>query len=325
MGDKASIDLIIPVYNSKQFMPELLDSIERQSYKDFRVIFVDDGSSDGTYEWLSETLKTVNFRYLLLSQTNRGPSSARNLGIQSTTADWIVFSDSDDILTEEYLEYLYRATAGSASQMGFCHLKTVKNGQEPKNRHCHEALCVDELSAAEAMKKHYTNWIAPVSLILNREWVEKDGLRFDENCRYCEDLVFITDCINAAQAVSEIKNELYINIIRPTSLLRTNSTEKYAQGLEAFVRLEARMRESATASAEEFKKRGRARFLLATLRRSALQLDSFQEFKRFAKNLHYETCRIQEKNLSKKWQIASRLYCTSKYGFYRFVRAVFFD
>ena len=48
MGDKASIDLIIPVYNSKQFMPELLDSIERQSYKDFRVIFVDDGSSDGT-------------------------------------------------------------------------------------------------------------------------------------------------------------------------------------------------------------------------------------------------------------------------------------
>ena len=100
MGDKASIDLIIPVYNSKQFMPELLDSIERQSYKDFRVIFVDDGSSDGTYEWLSETLKTANFRYLLLSQTNRGPSSARNLGIQSTTADWIVFSDSDDILTE---------------------------------------------------------------------------------------------------------------------------------------------------------------------------------------------------------------------------------
>ena len=175
------------------------------------------------------------------------------------------------------------------------------------------------------MKKHYTNWIAPVSLILNREWVAANGLLFDEKCRYCEDLIFITDCIDAAERVSGIKNDLYINIIRSTSLLRTGGTLKYREGIEAFERLEERMKKSNTAAAAEFRCRGRARFVLATFRRAALQLDSFKDFKSFTKEFHYENCSRQAKNLSKKWQTASRLYSVSKLGFYLAVRAVFSD
>lgn len=324
VAERASIDLIIPVFNSRQFMPGMLESIERQTYKDFRVIFVDDGSSDGTYEWLEETLKAVSFRYLLLSEKNRGPSAARNLGMKNADADWIVFSDSDDVLSDEYFEYLYKSVESGNVQMGFCRLETVKPGGQPRRRE-REELSFEVISAAEAMKKHYTNWIAPVSLILNREWVAANGLMFDEKCRYCEDLIFITDCIDAAERVSGIKNDLYINIIRSTSLLRTGGTLKYREGIEAFERLEERMKKSNTAAAAEFRCRGRARFVLATFRRAALQLDSFKDFKSFTKEFHYENCSRQAKNLSKKWQTASRLYSVSKLGFYLAVRAVFSD
>lgn len=324
MAESSFIDLIIPVYNSKQFMPGLLESIERQTYKNFRVIFVDDGSSDGTYEWLSETLKSANFRCILLHQENKGPSAARNMGMENATADWIAFSDSDDVLTPEYLEYLCRAVEDGGAQMGFCRLESVRPGGQPRERQ-REALRFDRISAVEAMERHYTNWIAPVSLILDRKWINENLLEFDEKCKYCEDLVFITDCINAAQTVSRIQNDLYINFIRPTSLLRTVGTQKYKQGMAAFSRLEERMGKSETEAAAEFRKRGKARFVLATLRRAALQLNPFSEFEHFAKELHYETCRQQEKWLPGKWKIASRLYRLSKRGFYLLVRAAFSD
>jgi glycosyltransferase involved in cell wall biosynthesis len=323
VGEKQKIDLIIPVYNSKEFMPDLLESIERQTFKDFRVIFVNDGSTDGTGDWLLETLKNYTFRYLYLEQENSGPSKARNYGISKANADWIVFSDSDDVLVPQYLEYLYSAVASSDAEMGYCRKEQIISGGDAKERNGGELVCSVQ-SPKEAMSWHYTSWIAPVCLILNREWVVKNGLAFDEDCRYCEDLIVITDAIAASTAVCRIENVLYINYVRSTSLLRKDNTEKYKGGLEAFERLESRLEGDQSPAAVVFKGVGKARFVLAILRRRALEVTSFKSFKEFA--LKFGSYSIsQEKNLPKKWQIASKIYRVSKPAFYIIVRLMFKD
>lgn len=324
MATKHKIDLIIPVYNSRQFMPDLLDSIENQTFKDYRVIFVNDGSTDGTGEWLCETLKNYSFDHLYLEQQNSGPSAARNNGIKTATADWIAFSDSDDVLTPEYLEYLYGAVCDSNVEMGYCRMEIIKPNCSARVRG-KEDLVFSVQSPESVMKWHYTTWIAPVCLILNREWALKNNLQFDEKCRYCEDLIVITDAIASASAVSCIENELYINYIRSTSLLRSDGTEKYKGGLDAFERLEKRLENVSLPAAQVFKGVGKVRFVLAILRRRALEVTSFKSFKQFADQIGYDKCAWQDKNLPKKWKIASKMYRISKFAFYRVVRLMFND
>lgn len=322
MKDALRIDVIIPVYNSQAFLPGMLRSLEMQTFRDFRVVFVDDGSTDGTYEWLQTELQTVNFAYLLLHQENQGPSAARNYGLNAAQADWICFCDSDDTLSHEYLEYLYQSVTETKAEMGYCQQQTIAVDTPFPER---KPLRYTARTAAEAMAHHYANWIAPVCLVLNRAWLQSHSLTFDEACRYCEDLIFITDALAAATTVVEIPHPLYHYFIRSTSLLRTNGTEKYEQGMQAFSRLEARMADTPNEAAAIFLQRGKARFVLAILRRAALQLPTYAAFHAFAVELAYRRYAKQEKFLPKKWQLAARMYRCSDRVFYYVVRKLFRD
>lgn len=318
-----AVDLIIPIYNRAELIPGLISTLERQRMKDFRVIFVDDGSNDNSYNVLNALLKRATFDHLVLCQENKGPSAARNLGVTYAQADWIAFSDSDDILLPEYLEYLLGAVEDRDVQMGYCRLQIIPVGDNTPVRPA-GSPCYSVLSSAEAMRRHYTDWIAPVCLILNRQWVQHNHLHFDEGCRYCEDLMFITECIDAADRICECDNQLYVYCTHEGSLLRSNNTEKYINGLNGFGRLEQKLRNSGTDAARVFFAMGRARFVLGIVRRAALQLDK-KEFLELTEIADFWNCRHQVKQLPLKQRIAGYMYQTSRLLFYYCARVLFSD
>ncbi|MGA2668939.1 MAG: glycosyltransferase [Ignavibacteria bacterium] len=95
------ISVIIPTYNRASLISESIDSVLYQTYKDFDLIIVDDGSTDNTKEIISRyDDPRVKYEY----RENRGVSAARNYGAEMTSADYIIFLDSDDILLENSLE-----------------------------------------------------------------------------------------------------------------------------------------------------------------------------------------------------------------------------
>jgi glycosyltransferase involved in cell wall biosynthesis len=96
---KLLISIIIPTYNRLGFLKKAIASVQNQSYKNFELIIVDDGSTDDTRTYL-ETLSDVKF----ISQENLGVASARNAGIKKATGEWIAFLDSDDIWLPHKLE-----------------------------------------------------------------------------------------------------------------------------------------------------------------------------------------------------------------------------
>ena len=109
---KVNISIVVPVYNVENYLVECLQSILEQTYKDFELILVNDGSVDKSGEICDEYKKKYD-NIKVVHQKNQGQSVARNNGVKLSEADWIMFVDSDDVIHPNLLEYLYRAVTES--------------------------------------------------------------------------------------------------------------------------------------------------------------------------------------------------------------------
>lgn len=99
------ISVIVPVYNSERYLDKCVQSITAQSYSDWQLILVDDGSWDGSWQMI-QSYAARDCRIVPLHQENAGPGAARNYGMQHSEGDYVVFVDSDDIIESEYFELL---------------------------------------------------------------------------------------------------------------------------------------------------------------------------------------------------------------------------
>ena len=99
------ISVVVPVYNVETYLVECLDSIQNQTYTDFEVLLVNDGSTDGS-QAICEHYCQTDKRFRLMNQTNQGLSAARNTGVAASRGEFIVFVDSDDMILANYLETL---------------------------------------------------------------------------------------------------------------------------------------------------------------------------------------------------------------------------
>lgn len=95
------ISVIIPVYNSEEYIERCIQSILNQTYEDFEAIFVDDGSTDSSFEILKRYEK-IDSRIMAIHQENSGPGIARNTGMKKASGEYIIFVDSDDVIDNSY-------------------------------------------------------------------------------------------------------------------------------------------------------------------------------------------------------------------------------
>ncbi|GAL20349.1 beta-1,3-glucosyltransferase [Vibrio maritimus] len=103
-----TVSIVIPNFNCLAYLPQCLQSIAQQTYTDYEILFVDDGSTDGSREYLTELSNTHSHISLILSERG-GPGAARNLGVAQARGEWIAFLDADDLWTHSKL----------AEQVGF--------------------------------------------------------------------------------------------------------------------------------------------------------------------------------------------------------------
>lgn len=100
-----TVSIVVPVYNVENYLEKCVKSIMSQSYKNIEIILVDDGSTDQSGE-ICEKLKRIDSRVIVLHKENGGQSEARNMGIDYSKGEWITFIDSDDYVSEDYIQYL---------------------------------------------------------------------------------------------------------------------------------------------------------------------------------------------------------------------------
>ena len=113
------VSVIVPIYNAENTLERCLSSIKNQSYTNFEVIMINDGSTDNS-ESICKKFVEKDKRYVLYTQENRGVSSARNLGLKKVKGRYIQFIDSDDEIAEECINNMLSAMICHCADMVVC-------------------------------------------------------------------------------------------------------------------------------------------------------------------------------------------------------------
>lgn len=125
-----AVSVIIPVYNVEKYIGRCLDSIFSQTFQDYEVIVVNDGSPDASQKVIDAFASQHPDKLVSLSQQNAGVSAARNRALEQARGDYLVFLDSDDFVEPDYLQTLYDAAQRDRADMVICGYKIV----DPQDR-----------------------------------------------------------------------------------------------------------------------------------------------------------------------------------------------
>ena len=102
MSDQPKVSVIVPFYNAERYLKQCLDSLQKQTYSNFEVLLINDGSIDQSYQIAAEYVK-IDERFSLITQSNAGIATARNVGLQKMSGEYVTFVDGDDFVSQDYL------------------------------------------------------------------------------------------------------------------------------------------------------------------------------------------------------------------------------
>ena len=122
--DSAKISIVIPIFNVEKYMEEALDSIKNQTFTDYEVILVDDGSKDNSAE-ICDKYCALNERFQVIHQANYGAALARNKGAQKARGKYIIFLDADDVFKLDFLEKMYIKAEKSNADVCVCGFEEI--------------------------------------------------------------------------------------------------------------------------------------------------------------------------------------------------------
>lgn len=192
--------VIVPIYNREKSIKKCVDSILRQSEKDFELILVDDGSTDNSLKICKDFEKTDN-RIIVIHKENGGVSSARNAGIDVARGKYVVFVDSDDYVDNNYLEIL------SSKDADLVISGVIFESTQNKFDLLNEFALLDEKLIVDFFNQYYS--LQCCSKKYDRNIIKKNNLRFDTSIYYGEDALFCAKYVNRCKTISYIQAYTY--------------------------------------------------------------------------------------------------------------------
>lgn len=215
------ISVIIPVYNNETFLLQLFTDILNQTYKDFEVIFINDGSKDNSQLLLQDFCSNNPFATCYFKE-NGGVSSARNLGLEKAKGDYIVFWDADDYVDKDFLKLMVsNLQKDTLTVCGFSH---INDKNEKVDRVLEKSKIVSKNQIAFMQENWFFN--ALWNKIFVKDIILKNNIKFNENYSVGEDTLFI------AEYIKHVKNYLIINSSLYTYVRRQNTAmTKYCSSI----------------------------------------------------------------------------------------------
>ena len=216
------ISVIIPVYKVEAYLTACVESVLAQTYQNFELILVDDGSPDNCPQ-MCDAFAARDSRIRVIHQENGGLSSARNAGIDwvfaNSDSQWISFVDSDDCIRPQMLEHLLKAATSSGVLLSLCMLAVFTKDIDP-NTSFADKLDIQMFSGKEVCKSLYLNerifCTAPHSKMYHRDLF--NDFRFPVG-KIHEDHSLIPRLLYSAGHIAAVFNPYYCYFTRPGSIM----------------------------------------------------------------------------------------------------------
>ena len=244
ISDSPLVSVIIPCYNAEKFLPIVFKCFDRQTYKNFQLIFVNDGSTDNTLLMLKEYCKQ-NPRHTLITGENQGAATARNKGLKEIKGELFTFCDADDIITDNHLELAVRYIVKENADMAVCKVKRIadkktgrfnfdKTPQAQKLRFFGTYSAIEQYFSQEVFDFLLINKIYRTEILL------KSGARFLDGTRYGEEAHFIFKYLSFCYKTVYYGAKTYVYVQNKSSLMHVKFNESR---LDIYTNLTAVIRE----------------------------------------------------------------------------------
>lgn len=211
-GGSVKISIVIPVYNVAEYLPACLHSCLEQTLFDIEIICVNDGSTDSSLDILKE-FADHDYRIRIIDKANGGLSSARNAGIQVATGNMIMFLDSDDYLSPNACERVWREVLENGADIVIYGTEIFPAKPTASKWHYHVLHVGTRLyNEADIMAALFSEPGAKPFVwrqAYARRLFDTYGVFFDETVRYGEDIVFQMEMIPYAKRITVISDRLY--------------------------------------------------------------------------------------------------------------------
>ena len=220
--------VVIPVYNAEKYINRCVESILQQSFENFEVVLVDDGSADRSME-ICEELAQKDTRVLFFHQKNQGVSATRNKGISMAKGKYLVFVDADDYIRADTLILLYESCNDCKADVCFFGYQCVV-GSEIKQVVLPPKFYGEKSPdlLLELLKKNAFGLAS--NKAIKRDLIMGNSLLFDETIRVFEDQDLMIRVWNKASVVCSIEYALYFYVTSETSAMQgfqSSQSERY--------------------------------------------------------------------------------------------------
>lgn len=220
MNDNPEISVIIPIYNVDSYLYRCLASVACQTFRDFEVIMIDDGSTDSSL-LIAQDFAASFYNFHLVKNKVKGVSGARNTGVKKARGEYIAFVDSDDYVDPSFLKNLYRAAKDSGADVSCCNYALYN-----QDRGTHHTIMFrkpfEGVHSAVKLTKMTISDFRSRSYLWNKLWhrslfFDGEPLAFPE--MYFEDIATTSRLLSRADRVVVIDKCLYYYTQRSNSIV----------------------------------------------------------------------------------------------------------
>lgn len=251
------VSVIMPVFNSEKYLEETVRSVREQTMRNFEVICVDDGSTDGSW-YILQKASEGDPRFKIARQENRGAGAARNRGLELARGRYLAFIDSDDICEREFLSKMLARAKRFDADVTVCRYIRFfdeHNTEElPGNDIDLSLLPAKEVFSLHDIRKNFFQIFIPVvwNKLFRREFIEKKKIRFQE-LRNSNDTFFVYCALLESDSITTVNERLIRYRMRADSLVRTrrDAPDCYLQAQQA---LKEKVESMGLMEDEEFRK-----------------------------------------------------------------------
>ncbi|WP_302545739.1 glycosyltransferase family 2 protein [Coprobacter fastidiosus] len=231
------VSIIVPIYNAELYVSECIDSILKQTYTNFELLLINDGSTDNT-SYICKKYNKDDNRIHYIEKKNEGVSIARNIGLKHASGDYVIFIDSDDIVKPNYLQLLIDKKENDLVVSGFT---AQYNNQIIRESKFLNSIIV--LNHSNNLLDKVLIFGTPWAKLFKLEIIRRYNIQFNPKLSLHEDHLFYFEYIKYIQSISTIEDVMYIYINRSNGQsLSRDSKQNSADKLLAYNLLSTELR-----------------------------------------------------------------------------------
>ena len=312
-----AVSVILPVYGVEDYIETCLESLARQTFRDFELILVDDGCLDGSIPAASAFLEGTGLLWRVLRQENAGQGAARDAGIRAAAGKYAVCVDADDTVSPRLLEVLYGTAEERGCDLCFCGYRME---DAPRTEWPAVVPVFQDIGREELLCAFLRRTLTPLlpAMLIRRDMVLEKELAVYPGCRFSEDVYLMWLLFSASEKTAYTKEPLYGYLRHPGSTMTASSAARMLTGYPAFQALAKDPR------LEDFPERRYLlpRWVLGALR-SCARIAGYSDFLSLAERMSYwEAARALSSFPEAKARVLAALLRVHPRLFYQAVRAV---